>query len=119
MREKPALSSSRPIPILCVGKDHDASHFLTGMFHGLRPASVSPIFPKIIQRSFGSGDFNVGGLSSKEARSTFAKAEPDVCGLRLYMEAHNARARAAYECLGLKQTEYQVFEMDFVLGASL
>jgi GNAT superfamily N-acetyltransferase len=46
---------------------------------------------------------------------TLAKAEPDVCGLRLYMEAHNARARAAYERLGLKQTEYQVFEMDFVL----
>jgi GNAT superfamily N-acetyltransferase len=45
-----------------------------------------------------------------------AKADPDVCGLRLYMEAHNARARAAYERLGLKQTEYQVFEMDFVLA---
>lgn len=45
-----------------------------------------------------------------------AKGEPDVCGLRLYMEAHNERARAAYERLGLKQTEYQVFEMDFVAG---
>ena len=48
-----------------------------------------------------------------------AEAEPDVCGLRLYMEAHNDRARAAYERLGLKQTEYQVFEMDFVAGSPL
>ena len=44
-----------------------------------------------------------------------AKARRDVCGLRLYMEAGNARARQAYERLGLKQTEYQVFEMDFVM----
>ena len=44
-----------------------------------------------------------------------ATAQPDVCGLRLYMEAHNARARQAYEKLGLRQTDYQVFEMDFVL----
>jgi len=46
---------------------------------------------------------------------TLAKAQPDVCGLRLYMEAHNIRARQAYEKLGLKQTDYQIFEMDFVL----
>jgi GNAT superfamily N-acetyltransferase len=44
-----------------------------------------------------------------------AKAQPEVCGLRLYMEAHNDRARQAYERLGLKQTDYQVFEMDFRL----
>ena len=46
---------------------------------------------------------------------TLAKREPDVCGLRLYMEADNSRARQAYERLGLKQTEYQVFELDFVM----
>jgi GNAT superfamily N-acetyltransferase len=44
-----------------------------------------------------------------------AKAKADVCGLRLYMEAENARARRAYERLGLKQTHYQIFEMDFVM----
>ena len=44
---------------------------------------------------------------------TLAKVQPDVCGIRLYMEAHNARARQAYERLGLKQTGYQVFEMEF------
>ena len=40
-----------------------------------------------------------------------ANAQPEVSGLRLYMDAHNSRARQAYEGLGLKQTNYQVFEM--------
>jgi len=46
---------------------------------------------------------------------SLAKGQEDVCGLRLYMAAHNTRARQAYEKMGLKQTDYQVFEMDFVL----
>jgi GNAT superfamily N-acetyltransferase len=45
-----------------------------------------------------------------------ARAAKGVCGLRLYMDAHNTRARQTYECLGLRQTDYHVFEMDFVLG---
>jgi GNAT superfamily N-acetyltransferase len=44
-----------------------------------------------------------------------AKARPDVCGVRLYMDAHNDRARQAYERLGLKRTNYEMFETDFVL----
>jgi predicted GNAT family acetyltransferase len=31
------------------------------------------------------------------------------------MDAGNATARQAYERLGLKHTEYEVFEMDFVM----
>jgi GNAT superfamily N-acetyltransferase len=44
-----------------------------------------------------------------------AGARPDVCGMRLYMDAHNASARQAYDRLGLKRTNYELFEMDFVL----
>lgn len=44
-----------------------------------------------------------------------AKERHDVCGLRLYMDAHNARARQVYKQLGMKQTEYELFETDFVL----
>jgi GNAT superfamily N-acetyltransferase len=44
-----------------------------------------------------------------------AKTRTDVCGLRLYMDADNTAARVTYERLGLKFTDYQVFEMDFVL----
>ncbi len=45
-----------------------------------------------------------------------AQTTPGVCGLRLYMDAHNGRARQAYDRLGLKQTNYEMFEIDFVLN---
>jgi GNAT superfamily N-acetyltransferase len=44
-----------------------------------------------------------------------ARRRKDVCGIRLYMDAHNARARRAYAKLGFKLTNYELFEMDFVL----
>jgi len=44
-----------------------------------------------------------------------AQSRRGVCGLRLYMNAHNHRARSTYERLGLKRTDYEVFEMDFIL----
>ena len=44
-----------------------------------------------------------------------AKKRKDVCGVRLYMDSHNQTARRAYERLGMKCTDYQVFEIDFVL----
>jgi ribosomal protein S18 acetylase RimI-like enzyme len=44
-----------------------------------------------------------------------AKARKDVCGLRLYVDAQNQSARQAYERLGMKRTNYQLFEIDFVL----
>jgi GNAT superfamily N-acetyltransferase len=45
-----------------------------------------------------------------------ARARPDVCGLRLYVDAHNENAQKTYERLGLKRTNYEFFELDFVLG---
>ncbi len=45
----------------------------------------------------------------------WAKARREICGLRLYMHAENARARRTYERLGMKHSDYEVFEMDFVL----
>ncbi|HLF20039.1 MAG TPA: GNAT family N-acetyltransferase [Bacteroidota bacterium] len=44
-----------------------------------------------------------------------AKARKDVCGVRLYVEKHNRRAREAYEKLGMKKTAYRLYEIDFVL----
>ena len=40
-----------------------------------------------------------------------ARQRDDVCGLRLYMHADNARARRSYEELGMKHTKYEVFEL--------
>ena len=45
--------------------------------------------------------------------ATQATAAPDVCGLRLYMENNNARARQTYCNLGMLETHYQVFEKIF------
>jgi GNAT superfamily N-acetyltransferase len=44
-----------------------------------------------------------------------AREQKNVCGIRLYMDTHNDAARRAYERLGMKGTDYQVFEADFVL----
>jgi GNAT superfamily N-acetyltransferase len=65
----------------------------------------------VLQQFRGSGVFR----ALFEHVHALAKARNDVCGLRLYMDAHNARARRAYERLGLKRTNYEVFEIDFVL----
>jgi GNAT superfamily N-acetyltransferase len=47
-----------------------------------------------------------------------AKDRKDVCGLRLYVDAHNDSARKTYERLGMKRTNYELFETDFVLKDS-
>src|SRR6185437_4923226 len=45
-----------------------------------------------------------------------AKAEPHVCGMRLYVERENHRAQTVYQRVGLTPSVYMVFEQDFVLG---
>jgi ribosomal protein S18 acetylase RimI-like enzyme len=46
---------------------------------------------------------------------TLAKSAPDVCGLRLYVEKTNTRAKQTYERLGMHSSHYEMYEMDFVL----
>jgi GNAT superfamily N-acetyltransferase len=45
-----------------------------------------------------------------------ARAEADVCGLRLYVERANVAAQSVYERVGMSRSSYQMFEVDFVLG---
>lgn len=49
-----------------------------------------------------------------EHLKSLARASNDVAGLRLYMHAENDRARRTYEHLGMKHSDYEIFEMDFV-----
>lgn len=42
-----------------------------------------------------------------------ARQEKGVVGLRLYVEMDNTPARATYERLGMKQTGYEVYEIDW------
>ncbi len=43
---------------------------------------------------------------------SLAKSQGNVPNLRLYVEAHNNRARQAYDKLGFKKTYYEIFELD-------
>ncbi|MFQ5491454.1 MAG: GNAT family N-acetyltransferase [Phycisphaerae bacterium] len=42
-----------------------------------------------------------------------ARAEPDVCGLRLYVDQRNQAARSTYPRLGINPTQYLVYEEDW------
>ena len=45
-----------------------------------------------------------------------AKADPHVCGIRLYVEHQNHHAQTVYRQVGLTPSGYTVYEEDFVLG---
>lgn len=44
-----------------------------------------------------------------------AKADPQVCGIRLYVEHQNHNAQTVYQRVGLRPAVYTVYEQDFVL----
>lgn len=44
---------------------------------------------------------------------SLARKAQDVCGLRLYVEQHNRRARDTYHALGMTAPGYLVMEVDF------
>jgi GNAT superfamily N-acetyltransferase len=44
-----------------------------------------------------------------------AKRQGNVCGIRLYVERTNSTADAVYHKLGMKTTDYNLLEVDFVL----
>jgi len=48
-----------------------------------------------------------------------AREQPDVRSLRLYMHVDNFTARRTSEKLGMHQTKYEVFELEFDAGASI
>ena len=58
-------------------------------------------------------------VSSSPDRIERAKADPGVCGVRLYVESENRVAQDVYRRVGLKPASYSVFETDFVLGHAI
>jgi GNAT superfamily N-acetyltransferase len=50
-----------------------------------------------------------------EAVATQAKADPTVCGIRLYVDQENHTAETVYQRVGLARSAYKVFEEDFIL----
>jgi len=45
-----------------------------------------------------------------------AKASPNVCGVRLYVEESNGAAQVVYRKVGLTPSSYAIYETDFVLA---
>ena len=45
-----------------------------------------------------------------------ARADSGVCGIRLYVEKNNERARGVYARAGMKRAEYEMYEVDFVIA---
>jgi ribosomal protein S18 acetylase RimI-like enzyme len=42
-----------------------------------------------------------------------ARKDPDVCGVRLYVDAANKHAQHVYRQLGMKKTDYELYELTF------
>ena len=47
--------------------------------------------------------------------TALAQKSGSVCGLRLYVDAHNLQAQAIYRRCGMHETAYRLFEIDAVL----
>lgn len=45
-----------------------------------------------------------------------ARQNPDVCGLRLYVDRSNTAAQEVYRRLGMRRTEYDLYEVDWSGG---
>ncbi len=45
-----------------------------------------------------------------------ARASAGVCGLRLYVDRGNARAQSVYAALGMHESHYRFYELEFVLA---
>ena len=50
-----------------------------------------------------------------DAVVSLAKADMNVCGIRLYVEQDNHLAETVYRRVGLALSAYKVYEQDFVL----
>ena len=68
-----------------------------------------------IQSVYISPDFRRQGVFSALYHhvESLAAAEPDVCGLRLYVEDNNHRAQRTYEALGMVKPRYVVMQSLF------
>lgn len=68
-----------------------------------------------IQSVYVPAEFRRRGVFTALYRHVEAKArqDADCCGIRLYVEKDNGRAKATYRALGMSLTDYDVMEVDF------
>ena len=75
------------------------SDWRNGMFWWIQSVYVRPAYRR-------QGLYRVLYETVKE----MAEQEPSVCGFRLYVEHENTAAQQAYTALGMRETEYKIFE---------
>jgi ribosomal protein S18 acetylase RimI-like enzyme len=68
-----------------------------------------------IQSVYVHPDFRRRGIYSTLYRhvESLASRQPDVCGIRLYVERDNEPAQQTYSALGMSMTDYRVMERLF------
>ena len=68
-----------------------------------------------IQSVYVRPEFRRSGIFSAlyDTVAALAREDPLVCGLRLYVEENNSRARTTYETLGMSRTGYEIMEVEF------
>jgi GNAT superfamily N-acetyltransferase len=71
-----------------------------------------------IQSVYVAEEFRGRGVFSGlyEEVHRLAKESGESCGLRLYVERENVRAKRTYEKLGMRPAVYDFYEVDFVMG---
>ena len=72
-----------------------------------------------IQSVFVEANQRRSGVFRKLYESVIERAREtdDVAGVRLYVDAENRVAQSVYEALGMSQSHYLMYELDFVLAA--
>ena len=81
---------------------YEWSDWRNGLFWWIQSVYVAPKYRR-------TGVFS--GLYKKV--SELAQSDASVCGIRLYVEEENDRARETYTSLGMSQAGYQVMEIEF------
>lgn len=102
--------AGQPLPLI-VGQlmiTYEWSDWRNGVFWWIQSVYVKPVWRR-------QGIFR----RMHEAVITRAKADPKVCGIRLYVEQHNHAAQYVYTRVGLAPSPYTVYENDFVLTRQL
>ncbi|MBD3648690.1 MAG: GNAT family N-acetyltransferase [Pseudomonadales bacterium] len=89
-------------PVGCLMITTEWSDWRNGLFWWIQSVYVAPE-----HREKGAFTALYGHVREK------ARANPDICGIRLYVEKENERASRTYLRLGMIETEYRLLEEEF------
>lgn len=85
----------------CLGITYEWSDWRNGQFLWIQSVYIAPESRRL-------GAFKAMYDSILQT----ARETPNVCGVRLYVENHNERARSTYFALGMHKTHYDLLEIE-------